>query len=87
MSENKAIQDFIERYAKTKNTYPTIYSSTHEALGIILEEFDELKQEIVIKEQDLDKIYLESLDLASAAFALAIFIDRKKEKKRNDKTV
>lgn len=45
------------------------YTSTHEALGVLLEEFDELKD--AIRDNDAAAIREESLDVASVALRLA----------------
>ena len=86
MSENSVTIDFVERYTRTKNTFPNLYNSTHEAIGVILEEYRELEKEVFTKEQDINRIYAEAIDLASATFALAIFIDRKKKKMKEEKS-
>ena len=44
-------------------------ASTQEALGVLLEEFDELKESI--RANDIDAIYLEAIQVASVAYRLA----------------
>lgn len=44
-------------------------ASTQEALGVMSEEFDELKE--AIRANDRDAIYLEAIQVASAAYRLA----------------
>jgi hypothetical protein len=44
-------------------------ASTQEALGVLLEEFDELKD--AIRTNDIDSIYLEAVQVASVAYRLA----------------
>lgn len=90
MSENSVVQDFVDRYTKTKTNFPNLYNSYHEAIGVILEEYKELEKEVFTKEQEINKIYAEAIDLASAAFVLAVLIDRKKKKmkeEKNDKVI
>lgn len=45
------------------------FASTHEALGVITEEYDELRE--AIKENDMQAVMREALDIAAAACRLA----------------
>ena len=45
------------------------FNSTHEALGVLLEEFDELKE--AIHANDRTRIWRESIQVASVAYRLA----------------
>lgn len=77
--EDKIMRDFVKRTLETKAKYPKIYNSSHEAIGVLLEEFKELQDEVFKKVPDLQRVYDEAIDLSAASYLLAVFLDRKKE--------
>ena len=65
----KTILQSIEAEVSRAENIHGQFNSTHEALGVLLEEFDELKD--AIRANDLDAIYLEAIQVASVAYRLA----------------
>lgn len=53
------------------------YNSFHEAHAILREEFDELWDEIKVRDQDYMKIYTESIQVAAVALRIAVCAHRK----------
>ena len=53
------------------------FASTHEALGVIIEEFDELRE--AIRSNDLDRVQQECLDMAAPLIRLAMSINTDSE--------
>ena len=50
------------------------FASTHEALGVAMEEFDELRE--AIHDNDMDAVALECLDLAAVLLRLVECLDK-----------
>jgi hypothetical protein len=58
------ILDYVADEVKRSNTmFPNKFNSTHEAYGVIKEEFDEFWDEI--KNDDLEKMHIENVQLAA----------------------
>jgi NTP pyrophosphatase (non-canonical NTP hydrolase) len=70
------------RIAKSNKRYGD-FASTHEALGVCSEEFDELK--LAIHANDLDQIAHEALDLAAACIRLAQSLENESTRARSIK--
>lgn len=54
-----------------------VYASAHEALGVLLEEFDEFKLEVSKKQKhrNLDKLRREGLDIAIVGIKIMLMVD------------
>lgn len=63
-----AIARLIEEIDHSRRVHPNPMANAHHALGVILEEFDELKAEIYAKEEDQDPCAMadEAIDIACA---------------------
>jgi NTP pyrophosphatase (non-canonical NTP hydrolase) len=72
MAPNDALSNFLyeidERMVKAAGRYGE-FASTHEAMGVALEEWDELRE--AIKSNDIPMIEHECLDLAAVLIRLA----------------
>jgi len=64
------IEDLLKEYERAKSLYPD-YHSFHEGYGVLLEEVDELFDEIKEKNQNINFIYLEAVQVAAVAIRIA----------------
>jgi hypothetical protein len=78
---DRAIALIAEEYHESNRIHPTDFTSYHEAIGIIDEEFTELKQEIFRKEykQNPARILLEAKQLANVAVKTMIMALKHRE--------
>jgi hypothetical protein len=63
----ETIAELDRRIAAADNRYGA-FASTHEALGVCVEEWDELRG--AVQSNDLDRVRAEALDLAAALLRL-----------------
>lgn len=73
--KEKAYLIFLEicdEISAARNKYQRDFASLHEAYGVIKEEFDELWDEIKLKNPDPDKLHHEAMQTAAMLFRLMI---------------
>lgn len=68
MADDLVIQGIEERIERAAARYGN-FASTHEALGVACEEWDELRE--AIRSNSLGSVYIECLDLAAVLVRLA----------------
>jgi len=69
-----------ERYQKACDRNGP-YKSIHEGIGVILEEYKELEEEVFKKQPDWERVYDEALDLAATAIRMRDFAIRMRNNK------
>ncbi len=69
MIRDRAIDDGIQERIKAAHQRYGDFASTHEALGVALEEWDELRE--AVRLNDLRRVQSECLDLAAVLIRLA----------------
>jgi len=74
--EHKSLERIEQRYNKAVDNFGSDYNSFHEGYAILLEEVDELWEQIKKKDQCLEGIQSELLDVATVVFKLFNTIDR-----------
>ena len=73
MTHTETIAAVESRMSRSSQRYG-IFASTHEALGVALEEWDELR--LAVQANDLQAVAHEALDLAAVCIRLSIACDR-----------
>lgn len=73
--ETGIITELQTEIAKAQGKHPP-YHSPHEALAVIMEEFDELKTEVYAQQYNHEKARKEALQLACTAIRYLIDLDR-----------
>lgn len=63
-----------QEYHRAINTYPTFHSG-HEGIAVIMEEFDELKQEVYKKPDKVNKELMRKEAIQIAAMAIRFITD------------
>ena len=77
------ITDAIESRIDAADMRYGTFASSHEALGVIMEEFDELRE--AIRSNDPVRIHDECLDMAAPLIRLAISMRNSKETRNRSK--
>lgn len=73
------LETVAERYHKACERHGA-YKSIHEGIGVILEEYKELEEEVFKKQPDWERVYDEALDLAATAIRMRDFAIRMRNK-------
>lgn len=83
MADDSVIEAIEARVDRAVARYGD-FASTHEALGVALEEWDELRQ--AIQSNSLGSVYMECLDLAAVLVRLARAVRNPAESKFKDRS-
>ena len=69
----KLLNDIYTEVKEAKEKYPT-YNSAHEGYGLLLEEVDELKEEVFLKQdqRSIARMKKEAIQIAAVALRIAL---------------
>ena len=61
----------VNEYMRARDLHQPFHSY-HEGLGVLWEEFDELKREVFLREHNVEAIRLEAIQVAAMALAMCV---------------
>ncbi len=80
MSVEDINQTIVDEIEKANGLYGP-FSSTHEGLGVLMEEFDELRA--AVRENNLESVRLEAMQIAAVATRIAYSINHARTRLRS----